>query len=621
MLGEIDHLTASERARRESERLQALDQYGVFDTPPDDDLDRIVQLAARICKAPVAALSLVGRDRLYFKSHYGIEWTGCEREQTFCDCAIESDDILCVLDAGADERFRAHPMVTEAPHVRFYAGVPLTAPSGHRIGTVCILDVKPWAEFKAEDRKALDDVAALVMNRLEMRRAHLTGQRGIRYDLAAAREAEQRLFELAEIDPLTGLPNRTRLLTALRTAAGTGCGALLQLDLAGFKDVNDTIGHALGDVLLRQAGERLQRMAVGAGNAARIGGDEFALLLPTMTDEQAETFAEKVVAAFAMPFTIGGESVHLGANIGIVTFPAHGTDAEELAANASVALQRSKQTGAPGFRIFTPRLRQVVIARRTLEAELRQALAASQFELRFQPQMRLADRKVIGAEALLRWRHPTRGLLSPAAFLPALEASPFAAAVGDWVLDEAGAQAAEWRIANPGFRIAVNLFGAQFDTGDLVHRVEKALLDNNLPANALELEITENIMLRGDQATVIPLREICAWGVNIAFDDYGTGFASLSLLKRFPVTRLKIDRAFVSDICRNEEDAAIVQAIIYLGRCFKLGIIAEGIECETQEEALRLYGCTEGQGYFYAEPLAAAALTRMLGGEPQRTVA
>ena len=715
--------------RHEIERLRALEEYRPLDTLSDPDIDRIIELAARICRAPVAALSLVGHDRIYLKSRHGIEQCEFARQETFCEYAIENGGLFYVPDATRDPRFAALPIVTGPPHVRFYAGIPLQSPSGHSIGTVCLLDVKPWPEFSANDRKALEDVAALVMNRLEVLRVReashgdnlrfermastspdaivcadtlgrvifwnkaaeaMTGYsaqeamgkpvsfvfpprvrraqtakltrvvRGIAgpaapraeftvlrrdgtelrlemtlsvsrendagfgailRDVGLARQGEQRLFARAELDPLTGLPNRCRLLAALRREAAHGKGALFQLDLAGFKDVNDSLGHSAGDQLLRQSGQRLTALIADTGKVARLGADEFAVLLPRISAAEATKVAEKLVGAFDSPYFVGTEAIYLGVNAGIAMFPENGTNGDELAANANLALERSKATGRRGFEFFKPRMRQVVIARRTIESELRQALATSQFELFYQPQVRLHDASIIGAEALLRWRHPTRGLLSPAAFLDNLEKSPLAAEVGNWALRTACAQVAAWRKVHPDFRVAVNLFGAQFDAGDLPSRVEEALLANGLPAQALELEVTENIMLHGEHAIVVPLREMRAWGVSIAFDDYGTGFASLSLLKRFPVTRLKIDRSFVSDVCTDEEDAAIVQAIIYLGRCFGLGVTAEGIEDKAQAEALRMYGCSEGQGYLYAEPLSIEAFGGYLERGPKRTVA
>jgi len=721
-------------AMDEKTRLRALDDYAVFDTPPDIDLDRLVELAARVYGTPVAALSLVGKERLYFKSRFGMEATGIGREGSFCSYAIAGDGLFLVPDARKDERFASHPLVKEPPQIRFYAGIPLVAPAGQKIGTLCILDTKPWPKFTEDDRKNLEDVAALVMNRLELRRLDHAKQGGhsrfermastspdaivgadcsgrINYWNAAAetlfgysaREAmgepiglifphrvkklqtaelmslancgtsspsaqqlglvaqrrdgsefaaelslsvwrendddvsfaailrdvtdreqgEQRLFGLALLDPVTGLPNRAFLIERLQETAAKEAGTLLLLDLLGFKDLNDSLGHVMADLVLSEAAERLRGHLGPKSTLSRVGADEFAVFLPGVMDHaQASKHAEDIMQLFATPFAISGESVHVGVNVGIAVCPAHGTRAEELLANADLALQNAKTALGSGYQFFKPSLRRAVIARRTYEAELRQALEKSQFELFYQPQVRLADRKLTGAEALLRWRHPERGLLTPGDFLSVLESSTLAAPVGDWVLKTACAQAAAWRRwGMSDFRMAVNLFGAQFNSGDLPTRVEQVLLQNNLPADALELEITENIMLRHDESIIVPLREMCAWGVGIAFDDYGTGFASLSLLKRYPVTRLKIDKGFVRDLCTDAEDAAIIQAIMYLGRRLGLAVIAEGIETEAQEEALRLYGCVEAQGYLYGRPFPALSFSDFLKQDRERTVA
>jgi len=708
----------------EDARLKALAEYAVFDTPPDVDLDRLVELAARICGAPNAALSLVGDDRLFFKSRFGMQVTGVARAGSFCAQAIQGDGIFLVKDASKDERFASHPVVTSGPKIRFYAGIPLVAPSGDKVGTLCVLDSRPRPEFRDDDRKNLEDVAALVMNRLELRRLdqakrdgdqrferiastsrdaivcasgagtishwndaaqslfgymddeaigrsigflfpdrlsklqtaevislarngsfraaaqqlqivarHRDGREfpaelslstwrehddigfgAIIRNMSDREHAEEKLFDLAHLDPLTGLPGRSALFKRLAQAAKDGTGTLLLLDLDGFKDLNDTFGHAAGDLVLHETGERLRAKAGTEATVSRLGSDEFAVLVCCDADKtRACDLAEQLLCALRMPISVDGETVHINASMGIATFPAHGTDAEQIFANSDLALQRARSNPYCGYKLFTPNLRQAAIARRSCEAELRRALENDEFELYFQPQVRLNNASIIGAEALLRWNHPERGLLAPAAFLSVLEASPFAPAVGDWILNTACKETAAWRKhGHPDFRIAVNLFGAQFNTGELPRQVASALLASELPPDALELEITENIMLRGDETLIAPLHEIREWGVRIAFDDYGTGYASLSLLKRCPVTRLKIDRTFVRDVCHEEEDAAIVQAILYLARRFGLDVIAEGIETEPQAEALRMYGCTEAQGFLYGHPMTARQLTSLL---------
>lgn len=729
MLGPSEgHFTSA--ALREADRIRALEEYRIIGSPPDPDIDRIVKLAARVCRVPMAALFIVGRDRVHIKSQHGVELGDLPRHESICTYTNAQDALFCVPDTAAEPHLAGSVVVRKSPSIRFYAGVPLVAPSGHKIGAICVFDTKPWSRFCTKDRKALEDVAALVMERLEMRRVHAASDDGnlrferiastspnaivcadalgaitfwnksaetmmgyaahevlgqpvsfvfpdrlrraqsaklgravrktaadpsapragfiVRHrdgtelelemtlsvtrdhdagfgavlrDISIARQGEHRLYARAELDPLTGLPNRCRFLTALRQLIANGTGALFQLDLSGFKDINDSLGHAAGDQLLTQAAARLATLTGAKAKVSRFGADEFAVYWPNLSASEASSKAEDLLSLFDIPFLVDAEIVYLGVNIGIARCPDDGTDAEELTANANLALERAKATRRRGYEFFKPEMRQVVIARRTIESELRQALAASQFELFYQPQVTLNDASIIGAEALLRWRHPTRGLLAPGAFLSQLEKGPLAADVGNWVLRTACKQAALLRTLHPNFRVAVNLFGAQFDAGDLMYRVEDALLTYKLPPEALELEITENIMLRGEHAIVVPLREMLSRGISIAFDDYGTGFASLNLLKRFPVSRLKIDRSFVRDVCADEEDAAIVQAIIYLGRCFKLNVTAEGIETEEQAKTLRMLGCTEGQGYLYAEPLPATALANYLCRGDARTVA
>jgi diguanylate cyclase (GGDEF)-like protein/PAS domain S-box-containing protein len=431
-------------------------------------------------------------------------------------------------------------------------------------------------------------------------------------DVTQRLASEEWLFRLAHLDSLTELPNRMVLRSRIDEAIEKeGRASILLIDLDGFKDVNDTLGHSAGDMLLKMVANRILALVGEDDTVARLGGDEFAALLPGLDDPlKIASICDSLITAIAEPFTIEGQPVVIGASIGIALCPVHGQKAEDLLANADLALYQAKAEGRHCRRFFVPALRHAALNRRTYEIELRKALMEKQFELYYQPLVRLSDGGVIGAEALLRWRHPQRGLMAPGAFFSVLESSLLAAAVGDWVLETACAQAAKWRKIMPDFRISINLFGMQFKTGDIESMVRKTLAENGLPPNALELEITENIILRHDEAMTLPLRNLHHLGVGIAFDDYGTGYASLSFLKRFPLSHLKLDRSFVRDSCTDPEDAAIVQAILYLGQSFGLGVIAEGVETPEQQAFLLANGCREAQGFLFGRPMSADAFAQ-----------
>ena len=428
----------------------------------------------------------------------------------------------------------------------------------------------------------------------------------------------------AETDGLTGLSNRRGLALAMARLAdapeGSGAAALM-IDLDGFKKVNDSLGHEAGDDLIRQAGARLSACIGRDGHVARMGGDEFAVLLPGRGEPgPATAFADTLLHSLSEPFQVEDQAIHIGASIGIALSPLHGPLADGLLACADMALYEAKRAGRHCHRLFTPALRDATLSWTARQQELPRALAAGEYVLFYQPQLRLADRRVVGAEALIRWRHPRLGLLSPAEFLAPLEASRLAVPVGRFVLREACAQAAAWRRAGAGdLRIGVNLFGAQFHSASLVDEVKAALADSGLPASALELEITETIILQHDEALIAPLRALRALGVGLAFDDYGTGYASLSLLKRFPLTRLKIDRSFVQGMVASSQDRAIVQSVLTLGRSFGLDVIAEGVETETMAEGLRAQGCEEAQGYLFGRPMPVEAFTALACPGERRT--
>lgn len=706
----------------EEARLFALAAYRAGGTAPEPRFDEIARLAAEMFEAPIAFVSLVERERQWLKARIGLDHVEeTPRCVSFCTHTIMGDAVFVVPDALADERFAAIPLVQDDPNVRFYAGAPLVTGTGHRIGSLCILDTRPRPPLTAKQEQLLSHFAKLVMTQLELRREgfvsrtmkafaestdlalmstdengtvlfvnraaetlfgyapeEIVGQslniivperfrdlheagfarlrsgapstlsgktielpalrrdgteipieyslsvwRGnagfgvgaIMRDISERRQRDARLLRLAQQDPLTGLANRARLDERLAEliAAGRAVGVLM-FDLDGFKVINDSLGHVVGDTLLQILAVRLLAALDAGALLARCAGDEFVVVLPDAVDvERMETCAAAILSALRTPFDVLGHSLIVGASIGGTLGPAHGTDGDELIASADLALHHARTDGGRRFRLFEPSMRDAVAEERALQVELRRAIDAAEFRLHYQPQVSLRTGAIVGAEALLRWEHPERGLLMPGAFLHGIEAGSLALHVGWWTLDEACRQAAEWRAAGlPPIRIGVNLFTAQFRAGTLVESVTEALGRHGLPPAALELEVTETIALQHDDSVLEPLRALHRLGVAIAFDDFGTGYASLSTLKRFPLTTLKIDRSFVKDLLRDEHDAAIVSAVLTMGRGLGLAVIAEGIETAEQEAALKAMGCSLGQGYRYGRAVPPAAFAEGL---------
>lgn len=436
----------------------------------------------------------------------------------------------------------------------------------------------------------------------------LTNVGAIVRDITERQENEARLFRMASLDALTDLPNRAAwrqcVVSFMQEARA---GAMLLLDLDGFKEVNDTQGHLAGDAVLKEVGLRLRSHFDEAVIIARLGGDEFVVLLNDNDLRLVRSIAVQIIATLSEPYEFAGQHIEIGVSVGIALTPQHATRPEELLSAADLALYRAKAAGKGRYALFEPAFRDVAVNRRRFKSELKQAFENQEFELFYQPQFNTATGTLVGAEALLRWNHPQRGLLTPPSFIETLNNKPSAPAIGEWILRTACAQAAEWRAIVPHFRIGVNLFEAQFRSRKLIEVVNEILTQLALPAEAVELEITENILLRHDAATLSLLQALRQSGVGLAFDDYGTGYASLSFLKRFPMTRLKIDRSFIRDVHTDPGSEAVVRAILYLGRSFGMAVIAEGVETTAQLAFLKNHHCPEVQGYLLGRPLPAAA--------------
>ena len=444
-------------------------------------------------------------------------------------------------------------------------------------------------------------------------RGHFSGYRGVGRDITAEIDAEQRIHYLAQHDPLTALPNRMvlkdrleqLLLRANRCDEGV---AVLCVDLDDFKAVNDTLGHSAGDTLLCDAASRMRETVREMDTVARLGGDEFTVIqVNTHRCDDAETLAVRLIAALSQPFVIDGEQIHCGASIGISIYPNDGVSANELMRNADLALYKAKSCGGNTYRFYTVDMDREVQERRQLEKELRDALAHQSFCLHFQPQIDIASGSPVGCEALVRWLHPQRGVVSPGTFIQAAERSGLIVAIDRWVLYEACRQAKAWKDADLRVgRIAVNLSAGQLRRGDVVAYLQDVLTETGVSPADLEIEITESVLLLDTETVVATLNAINDLGVSLSVDDFGTGYSSLSYLRRFPVQKVKIDQSFIRNLPQKEDDRAIAGAIVSLGHSLGLQVVAEGVESADQLQYLREIGCDQAQGYFFARPLPAA---------------
>lgn len=442
-----------------------------------------------------------------------------------------------------------------------------------------------------------------------------SGYRGVGRDITSEVDAQNRIRFLAQHDALTGLPNRTllteRLQLALAAARRRAHGdlALLCVDLDDFKLVNDTLGHAAGDALLCEIAHRMREAVREHDTVARLGGDEFAVVqAETQGWEDAKALAERLIDRLCEPVEVGGERVHCGASIGISFFPGDGTEADELIRNADLALYKAKAAGRNTFCCYLPAMDEEVRKRRLMEDDLRDALDRNSFILHYQPQVDLLTGRLVGVEALLRLRDRDGGLLAPGSFMPVAERSGMIVRIDRWALREACSQAKAWSdAALLAERIAVNLSAVQLARPDLVADLIDTLEESGLPAHQLALEITESVLLTDTEAVAQTLAAVHALGVELVVDDFGTGYSSLTYLRRFPVQKVKIDLAFVRNVCSNPSDASIARAIISLGHSLGLQVVAEGVEAAEQLDYLRNAGCDQAQGYYIAMPMSSEA--------------
>lgn len=695
----------------EAERLFQLSRHQLLGSQPEVLYDAIAQAAASYCNAPISLISVVGERDQWFKGSWGADLLSTPREHSFCAHTIAARDTLIVPDARRDKRFMSNPLVTGAPCIRYYAGLPVLTHTGVALGALCVIDTRPRPDIGDEHLEVLRRLAGLVSKMFEQRRdlraqnavtgfiqssgmaivttsesgaisfwnpaaeqmfghtfaeadgrdisliipsrfradhhnglarisaggeprlkgkavevvgLHRDGRefpieisltawksaQGWEFgaqiqDISARHARDLKLRHLAVHDPLTGLPNRREFNERLAELLGAGRAvATMMLDLDGFKSVNDALGHLTGDDLLRMVTVRLSARLPAGALLARMGGDEFAVLIPDCEDPtHARRVGRNLLTAFEEDYSLGGHELRLSTSVGFALAPLHSTDTEELVLRADLALLEAKRRAGGTVRIFDRSLENRLLAQRSFRDEVRRATVGREWELHYQRQLTLADNKLVGMEALLRWRHPTRGLITPAVFLETLEKHAVAAEVGRWVANEACAELVRVRKAGISLpSISINLFAIQLRSVGIERTVRELLERHSLAPSDLELELTETIVIRQDTQSLGELRALRQAGVRLAFDDFGTGYASFSTLKDFPVDKLKIDKSFVADITHSSHCRAIVGGIAHLAGKLGMDLVAEGVETIAQRDALLDLGCHVGQGFLWGMP-------------------
>ena len=713
----------------EERRLATLRGLNILDTPAEERFDRLTRMAQRILGVPIVLVSLLDGDRQWFKSKQGLDVSETPRSISFCGHAIHSDEAFVIPDSKVDSRFADNPLVTGAPYIRFYAGQPLKANNGSRLGTLCLIDTKP-RQLSWADLDLLRDLGSLVENELNLRdtletrdtmlrdsaaimsatintamdavlqmdaegnisswnhqaekmfgwprnealgrkmhetiippqyrQAHIRGMRHFlatgegpvlnkrieisalhrdgqefpielsitplkiagKYqfsaflrDITERKKAEQELAHIAHYDALTNLPNRVLLGDRLRQAMLQSqrrgkAMAVACLDLDGFKRINDKHGHGVGDELLVSVSQRIKLVLREGDTLARIGGDEFVVVLVDLEDPaDCEPVLARLLQVASEPVTVGDVVLDVSASIGVTLYPQDGVESDVLLRHADQAMYIAKDSGKNCHHFFDVVSASAVQTQRKSLQTIAHALEQHEFVLHYQPKVNMKTGAVVGAEALIRWQHPVRGLLLPAAFLPTIEDDPLSVELGKWVIATAIAQMSAWHAQGMDLSVSVNIGARQLQQTDFAARLGEMLAAHpEVKPHGLQLEVLETSAME-DMARVGAVMLACkAIGVGFALDDFGTGYSSLTYLKRLPAETLKIDQSFVRDMLTDSDDMAIVQGIIGLASVFRRAVIAEGVETYAHGALLLKLGCELAQGYGIARPMPAADL-------------
>jgi diguanylate cyclase (GGDEF)-like protein len=446
------------------------------------------------------------------------------------------------------------------------------------------------------------------------------------HDVTQARAMSQKMSHLAQFDYLTDLPNRLLLNDRLSQAISVARRhqqqlAVLYADVDRFKHVNDSLGHLIGDKLLLSIAQRLVACVRSSDTVSRQGGDEFVILLSSVAHaEDAALSAQKILTVLGMPHRVEEHDLQITLSVGISIYPDDGTDAETLVKNADIAMLTAKDTGRNNYQFFKPNMNEHALERQSIEGGLRHALDRGEFVLHYQPKMDLMAETLTGAEALIRWRPPERGIVCPQDFIPIAEQCGYIVPIGRWVLREACRQRRRWLDAQLApIPIAINISAVELRSTNFVDHVREILQETGVEPRYIEFELTETAFMQDPQSTIAVLHALKDMGIQLTLDDFGTGYSSLSYLKRFPIDALKIDKSFVQGLCTDSGDAKLVSAVINLGRSFHLQVIAEGVETRAQFIALQGQNCAEGQGYYFQKPIAGDEFAKLLGADLSAT--
>lgn len=606
-------------------RRRAIAQYRILDTLPESNFDAVAALAGKVCNTPFAAISFIDDDRQWFKAQYGLGVCETPIGQSFCSHAIRQNEIFLVPDARIDPRFSNNPLVTGSPHLRFYAGAPIRAADGTPIAALCVMDDRPREEGLCDtQRMTLAVLAQQVEAQLGLRLAVIERDAHAEEQRAMARD----LKHVAEHDPLTGLVNRrvfnNCLEDALRESNDTKTRtALMLFDVDHFKQLNDSLGHDVGDILLCSFAKRLRSIVRSGDTVARLGGDEFAVIL-TGVDQKEELTGvlRSLNDRLREPLRHAGRVIECRASIGVAIYPDDANTAGCLVKHSDLALAVAKQERGRAI-TFHPQMAEEFCQRERLLELAREAIANDRIMPFYQPKIDLWTGALVGFEALVRRVGGEDPEASSNMFAAAFEDRELSAEIGRRMLAGACADMRGWSNARIDFgHVAINSCAADFAGNGFAEQLLDTIEEYGLNPCQFELEVTEDVFLgRRAHHVARALDKLSASGLRIALDDFGTGYASLTHLKQFPVNVLKIDRSFVSGIGRNADDAAIVCALIALGKSLGITTVAEGIETQQQAAFVRAHGCTLGQGFLYGAAHPAIDVPAMLAAFARKAVA